>query len=460
MIHDVGYISPIRTIRRFAFYVLVGLGIALAYHAVLRIAGFDWPWTSFLYQPQDRFNDWNNSVAQAGSHDPYFSQGTPALATYFPGAYLIFNLATGLDSVASIFLYFCIGEVLLFAAIFAMCYVKAERMPKSSNRGRFEMSLVLVLAIHCSYPALFALDRGNIDWWIACCCTLFVATQGTTFASLGLLALALSISFKGYPAAFLALYFARRDYRGAVYCIAVAIAISLAGLLTFSGGVAHNIAGLKMNLILYYERYVLGRGSLFASSDPYNAIRMLASILLRVSSEAGSPHLEAVSLDLLTIYNPFGLLFALVTVLFVIGVPTPAWRRVTAVCLVAILFPNVAADYKLCCLLPGLLLLLVSARTSRRETAAFGIFCLLMLPKSFYFIEGRSISMLINPVLLLSLAWQVMVDRSAWRRAFRLLPFRVAWYCAAMPGAVGAVWFTSGRRARFLSRDHPSFDLY
>ena len=71
-------------IRKFAVWMLVCLSAALLYHAILGSMGMSWPWTSFLFMPQDRFNDWHNSVAQAASGDPYFFHGTPALAAYFP----------------------------------------------------------------------------------------------------------------------------------------------------------------------------------------------------------------------------------------------------------------------------------------------------------------------------------------------------------------------------------------
>ena len=163
---------------------------------------------------------------------------------------------------------------------------------------------------------------------------------------------------------------------------------------------------------------------------------------------------------MLAIYTPLCGLFALVSAAFVLAVPAAAWRRVTAICLVVILFPNVANDYKLCCLLPGLFLLLMSARYSRRDLISLSLFCLLMVPKSYYFFKGHSIAMFINPVLLISLAWQVMADRDAWRRGRRLLPFRALWYFAGLrKNDVGATWINSGRPLRFLSRKHPSLCL-
>jgi len=387
-----------------------------------------WPWTSFLFMEGDRFNDWRNSVAQAASGDPYYYHGTPALAAYFPGAYLILGAASGLNPDASTVLYLGISECLLIVAIFAIYLSAANANGTSSHPARLEMQLLLVLSFLCSYPVLFALDRGNIDLWIACCCTLFIAAQGTRFGILGLAALAVAISAKGYPAAFLALILVRRDYCGAALCMAATGALSIIGLLTLHGGVAHNIAGLETNLHLYYQRYVLGGDSLFGSSDPYNAIRLIASEL------APRLPLAATSAGVLAVYGPICSACSLILGVFVLAVPAPAWRRVTAVCLIAILFPNVASDYKLCCLMPALVLLLMSPQRSRREIVARRLFCLLMIPKSYLFLHGHSVSMLVNPVLLMGLGWQVVVDRAAWRRAWRLLPFRVSWYLAPMRG--------------------------
>lgn len=422
-------LDPLATIRCFAVCVMIGLGLALTFHAVMRFTGMNWPWTSFLFTEQDRFNDWHNSVAQAASGDPYFFHGTPALATYFPGAYLMFGMAVGLGRDASTLLYLAVSELLLGAAVFSMTLTAARHHPVAVRGGRLEIPLLLVLSLLCSYPVLFALDRGNVDLWIAACCTLFVASLGTRFSVWGLTALAIAISIKGYPAAFLALSLARRDFRGVMFCVAAVVGITALALLWVGNGMAHDISGLRNNVQLFIQRYVVGGDSLFASSDPYNAIRLL------IVAQGGGATVEEASAMLLHIYTPVILLFACVCAFFVLAVPAPAWRRVTAVCLVAILFPNVANDYKLCGLFPGMLLLLVSGVSGRRKRISLVLFGLLMIPKSYFFFGIHSLSMFVNPMLLAGLAWQAIADRTAWRRGLRLLRFRLPWYVAALPHA-------------------------
>jgi 3-hydroxymyristoyl/3-hydroxydecanoyl-(acyl carrier protein) dehydratase len=109
---------------------------------------------------------------------------------------------------------------------------------------------------------------------------------------------------------------------------------------------------------------------------------------------------------------------------------------------------------------PGLLLLLMSPRIARREVISLGIFALLMIPKSYWFFRGHPLSMFVNPVLLVTLAWQVLADRQAWRRAWRILRFRAMWYVAGLPVAwVCGTGFHRGCPASFLSREHWSLRL-
>ena len=418
--------DPTNRIRLFACLVLLGLGTAVGFHAIMGSMGLEWPWNSFLFMPSDRYNDWHNSVLQAASGDPYFSRNTPALAAYFPASYLIFDIPGGMSRGMSTLAFLVISEVLLFVAVFSLYFRYRLTDVRQSERGSFEAPLLLLLTLQCSYPLLVALDRGNIDLWIACGCTLFVATQDSRFRYLGLTALALCIATKGYPAAFLTLTVARRDYRGLAFCLISVLLLSVVGLLSFPGGIGRNIAGLQLNLHQFHERYVLGADSLFSSSDPYNALRLILSGLASHSYVAVE-HLQLVSKALLAVYGPLISLWAIICTVFVLMVPAPIWRRVTAVSLVALLFPNVANDYKLCILFPGLMLLLLTDRHTRREQISLSLFALLMIPKSYYFFNGRPASMFINPLLLMALAWQVMGERDAWRVAWQLWA-PISWY--------------------------------
>ena len=455
---------PSRRIEMFAGIVFAGLALACIYHATLESLGFKFPWNTFLFMPEDRFNDWHNSVAAAGTRNPYYSGGR-ALSTYFPVTYLVFLLGVKLPRAVSTAVYLGISMSSLAASIILAWQYLRPLSVSASRLGNPDRRLLL-LACFFSYPVLFALDRGNLDVWIASLCLIHVATLRTRYYALGFAAIAFAISMKAYPLAFLALAVAERKYRPVVLC---AIAAGMMTVLTLAGmwdGFAHNLNGLQLNLRGYYRLYVLGSHSLFASSDPYNGIRSFALIGANawqqfIAPTTPAPNVLKWSENILQIYSLLSLGFALLCALFVLAIPAPRWRRIMAVCLVALLFPNVASDYKLTLLLPGTLaLLLDSDATDRRSQIAFLTLCLLMIPKSYYFAYGTGLTNIINPLLLIVLSKCVLADRAAWRRGLRLLRFRVVWHAAHLGDDSWLLRvITHGRPAPFLTKNHRSMDL-
>ena len=198
-------------------------------------------------------------------------------------------------------------------------------------------------------------------------------------------------------------------------------------------GFDQNLNGFINNLNSYYRDYVVGGASLFASSDPYNAVRLIIIGIIKIWRKLILPNnvplsLEAVSESILKIYSLLSLSFAAIATFFVLAIHAKRWKKVTVICLIALIFPNVANDYKLCFLFPGLYLLLTENKFSRSEKNSFALLCILMIPKSYIFIQGKPISMLINPMLLIALAYQVMGDRQSWLKGIQLLKSRAKSY--------------------------------
>jgi hypothetical protein len=383
--------------------------------------GMDWPWNTFLFLPGDRFNDWHNSVAQAASLNPYYHTDR-ALAAYFPVAYVLFKVGVSHSAAISISIYFIISiSLLILTVVFARMLIRPSYF--DFNVHSLKDVVLLVAACLISYPVLFALDRGNIDLWIALLSTVFVVTQRSRFELLGLLCLSLAISLKGYPAAFLILLVSERKYLSAIFCTFLSLLLSGITLYFMWDGFDRNFNGFLNNLNSYYRVYVIGGASLFASSDPYNAMRLIYFEFVSPWYKLLSPNFmplspEIVSASILRIYSLLSMFFVVMAAFFVLAIPSARWKKVTAICLIAILFPNVANDYKLCILFPGLYLLLSENINSRTEKVSFFLFCLLLIPKSYLFINGKSISMIINPLLLIALIYQVIVYRQGWRQGF------------------------------------------
>lgn len=416
-----------KRIKLFFYYMLVGFFLACLYHGVLDWMGYSWPWNSFLFNPTDRYNDWYNSVAQAASVNPYYSSNH-ALATYFPVSYVLLKIAVGYGPVTSISIYFLISIILL---ILVACIARILIWHNGDSAFQYTKdALFLVLATLISYPALFALDRGNIDIWIGLLGAIFVLTQRTKFWIVGLLFLSLAISLKGYPAVLLLLLVSERQYMRMIFCSLLAFLISLITLYFLWDGFDLNLTGFLSNLNSYYRMYVLGKSSLFASSDPYNMTRAIFFGLANLWQKFISPNyvllpMEVYSASILKVYSLLSLSFATIAAFFVLAIPEVRWKKVTALCLIALLFPNVSNDYKLCFLFPGLYLFLIESENSTSEKVTFALFCLLMVPKSYLFIAGKPISMIINPLLITGLAYKVMEGGQNWKQAIQMVKCRL-----------------------------------
>jgi hypothetical protein len=121
-----------------------------------------------------------------------------------------------------------------------------------------------------------------------------------------------------------------------------------------------------------------------------------------------SGHLsERSKIDLLFFYHIFSFLLLVATVVFVLLLDVIFWKRVMAVCICAILFPDVANDYKLLILIPGLLVMIASHGSKVKINNTFFYVSALMIPKSYFFFRGVSISSLINPFIMLLLTFDV-----------------------------------------------------
>jgi hypothetical protein len=407
-------------IKFFTRFVFAGLLVAVSYHLLLKAAGFKFPWTSFLFYAGDRFNDWHNSVAAAATFNPYYAD-TRAISAYFPLAYRFFLIAAGFSRDYSTGIFAFISVALLVLAVFsAYRFVRIGGL--ETRYQSFATVAVVSMSLLLAYPTLFALDRGNIDIWIGCLCVIFVARLNTDREFLGYLSLCIAIALKGYPLAFLLLALARGKYLGAFLCAMSALLLTVVVLAGMTGGFDYNFKGFLNCIRRYHDTYVIDRHSLFASADPYNGIRSLILIF-------GSPDAPVAewSRRVLRTYSFFSAAFALICSIYVLFSRADYPRKVLAVGLLVLVFPNVANDYKLAVLLPAVLLFLFSSyEACVRAAIIFIILCFLMIPKSYLFFNGIGISNVVEPVLILVVFVILVSDSRAWGGIFPRARFRVS----------------------------------
>ena len=435
------------SIRRFAFAVLTALVVALAYHSVLHLVGLRYPWDTFLFNPDFRFSDWYTSVFYADTGSPYHDTGLkdfPAgyrTSAYFPFAEFALYWAGRVSPGASL---------ALFAAVFAVLFgtglwlfwrnyfePRHERLRLADQRA---ILLWLFVIVSTSYPVWFGFDRGNIDLWIGGLCLIYLAVLNRKRSGIGAIALGCAIALKGYPLALVVLGLSQRKYFETSLALLIAVGLTLVGLEFFSGGIIHNWQGFRAGQSEFYNLYVVGSWSPNGTSDPYSGFKALMWILRHAygdfltwhAARTGAPLDSNITSAFLNHipngnmaeqqrrvfaygYQALTTLFAVATSIFVLFVPAPLWRHVTAACLMMILYPHVAGDYKLIVLVPAVFIILSDASAEKSQIRAIWLLALLLVPKSYLYLCGKSISMLVNPMLLVALWWVTINDRSGWR---------------------------------------------
>jgi hypothetical protein len=362
----------------------------------MQYSGKGFPWTTFLFIPADRFADWNNSVVAASTLRPYLVE-TKAVSAYFPFTYEVFSLIHNLFPTGSIPIYIFISILLLSLGIGSIAW--------QEKINKFYL-LTLIPSCVILYPVLFSIDRGNIDVWISSLCIIYVALLRSRHYWIGFACLSLAISMKGYPLAFLVLAVPERRFKAIFLSLIASLLLTATSLSLMTGRFLENLEGFLSCLGRYRDVYVIGPNSLFASSDPYNGIRTL-----NIFNGAQVLDIAEWSAYILKFYNPISLVFACASAFFVVLNPKlEYWKQVLVICLVTILFPNVANDYKLTMLLPGLLLLITKPDSYKKYFWMLTMLCLLMIPKSYFFYKNLGITNIINPILLLCIASMILIE--------------------------------------------------
>lgn len=412
-------------------FVSIGLVFSIIYHLIISVLSVNFAPETFLFSSLDRFNDWHNSVISSRALNPYFSD-SPALATYFPFAYLLFEIGTHFDRLTNVYIYNLVSFLLFIISI--IIYINNKKDCRNLNYLTYLKVIIIFLL---SYPLIFSIDRGNIDIWISSFCIIYLALLDTKKSYVGFISLSIAIAIKGYPLIFLLLALRKKKFFWVIMCILISISISVLSMALFAGGIEKSIIGLGKNMTGYYTGYILGPHSLFATSDFFSATKTLFIMfhdgLIKIDF-LNKFYFTAPNNNekLFSFYLIFITSFLFLSSIFIYFSTSSSWIIVLIVCIVAILFPNIANDYKLCILIPGVLALLFSSDFSKTANIALIMLALLLIPKRFFLISGMSISNLINP-LIIFLLWLILIcDFKFWYNTMlnfysyilRLLPIK------------------------------------
>lgn len=380
--------------RGMTYAVFAGLFIAAAWtYRQAYYQGQAYPKNTFLFAPGDHFRDLYNFFGPLRAHDP-LSYGA---AVYPPFAYIMMEPFVWAGWT---------GAIVLFVA------VTAGGIGWFLNRQLDFLPLVDRLAAvfaltFATYPFLFTFDRGNIEIVGTLLIVAIAWAMQTRRWTIAAVAIGAAAALKGYPAILGAPLLVRGMWKQIAIAIVVAALLTLLGTIYYNFDVSQSWDLLHARLTAYNTGYVVGDNGLAFSCSLFTVLKVLI-----VDVFGGTP----VDVDAAVgPYQAFTVVLAIGMVWALWKLPLKLWHQVTLLVCALNLLPTVSADYKLLNLIVPLGLFLREGTGERYRWWYFGLFALLMIPKSYAFFRqgGLSYAIVLNPLLMTALSILVLVG--AWQ---------------------------------------------
>jgi hypothetical protein len=388
--------------------IMIGFALAVLYHYHLGFyQGRDYPFNTFLFRPEDHFNDFKNSLRcidhslggpawDPELRHPIWNLGWPFLALlHYP--FLPFGLRSG-----------TVLGLVLFIAVFLTWVARHLKgaTPVATVRN-------VVVFSFLTYPFLFELDRANPEMFVFMFLAAFFGCYATPRHYWGLAALAAAIAMKVLPGVFLVLLLCDRRWKDTLLVGTLAVGLNLVSAVVLPGGFSHNIdRWLFQTTDFYQTEMVIGNGGLMFGNSLWG-VGKVALGTVHSSLHATWPLSEAFTKlqlpYLLACFAAFVLL-----VIYVVRYETVWWKRVTLLAFALILLPYVSADYRLLHVFFPFFMFINSEERGRFAKFHTIMFALLLIPKGYvhlYPVRDVTIQVILNPLIMLAMIAAIVWER-------------------------------------------------
>lgn len=392
--------------------VSVGMMTSLLFHGAQAIyLGRGYPYSTFLFRPDDRFMDFFNDVHYAlafGHAHDMVAYSAPVMA--------FLRLAGQMPA--------DVCYILLASTFILVLIALVYRYGTTALDSRLQRVQYTVILGVFTYPTLFILDRGNLDLLVFIALAAFVYYHVMRRWPWSWVFLAVAIAAKYYPAVFLVLLVVERRFRDAVYAIAGAVVLTILSALALGAASGQGVLGSLCAVgrqLARHDAYSQGVASMQHAHSLWGLTRWLLGTLdgSWLVAWRDLPAASSVSRWYLTVAL---LVFALI-VIYLFRVETVTWRRVALLTLAMVLLPYESHDYTLVFLYLPLVLLLLSTRGSRTDVVCAALLAVPLIPLDYYYFGDTdvSVSIIVYPLVLVAagavMVFQGLRDRDIARTA-------------------------------------------
>jgi hypothetical protein len=380
-------------IDRFVLIIIVGFAAAVAYHYVIGYYfGKPWPANTFLHTPEAHFWDFILVVRQSAALDPFTNDiGGFAGAPF--GQFIGYLFSIIQSAWVQLCLFF--GSFFIVFILMVKHYLYGLKSKLTSRR------ILAIFAItFLTYPALFAVDRGNFDLLVCALLLFFALTYAGQRYKASTVFLALAIAIKPLVAILGLVYVFDKRYKDILLVIFNVVVLTALSLSLFKGGLFLETRKY-LDALSFTTGYLSAGNQQAFSSDLYGLLTIAIQFVgHRLGREIYLPA-----------YPEARIIYAILAVIVFIYLTIYLWRKhlslwqvLAVLTILLILLPFNSADYHLTYLFIPMLMYLGSGEQTRNEPVIIILWSLLLIPKNYYIIQSfQNIGVVINPLLLIGL---------------------------------------------------------
>jgi hypothetical protein len=380
-----------------SFIVVTGFALAVVFHYYYGVyQNRPYPYNTFLFMPKYHFSDYYDVIWDSHTLNPYLEYKSAQypflvslgylLSLFFGGSYI-----------------FYLGFVSYLFLLLGILNLHGERW--------YTNATPIFIISFLTYPFLFCIDRGNFESLLC----IFLLAFSFFYVRKQYLAstifLSLAISMKIYPAILLILFIPERKYREIAVCLVTTVAITLASLMSFKGGLLPNLNFLLQGSNIG-SNWIFGQFTSIDSNMVQRGVSLLTFLKILYFETGLLP--VFINSSFSTIYLILAALMGILVVLYVIFVEKEIWKKVALLIFSMLLLPPISADYKLLHVFIPLYLFLNTKNLSKFDVLYLLMFGLLLIPKDFYYLtavisdaQGShdiSISVVINILVMIGIS--------------------------------------------------------
>lgn len=363
------------------------------------ILGRSWPFSSFLFDPGDRFADFVNIARLPPGGNPYSYE----FMVYFPFTNLLLRPFFAIPPAAGVFI-ICVVAVGATLLLF---------MSSTRTLGSWGQRFVVAQVFLASYPILFAADRANLEIFVYALLAGFAVQWVRGSRGTATVMLSGAIAMKGSPLVFLVFLLPREHRRYLFACLGLVAVGTLAGLAIIRAGMFTSLSAFLSDLSFYNHHFAMGDAGHAFGNSLFGGAKSAVDLLF--GDEARRAFASSA-------FRPWTLVAATAhagAMLYLFRRNLEFWRAMTVLVCVSLLFMPVSADYRLLWILvPCALFLSESARTKMANERLIAVlFGLVLVPKGFSFFPwsdgptvATNLSAVLSPVLIAALLAAVLVS--------------------------------------------------